>query len=103
MPKGSRDQLDHYADDAAAAGDEQARIMRVVDVSMRAILGLPFRQPISANLMLVSYTGVKSGKACPAAGELRARRRETFTDSWRRQVDAQPRGRQDGHPAGARP
>jgi hypothetical protein len=30
---------------------------------MRAVLSLPFPTPLSANLMLISYTGVKSGKA----------------------------------------
>lgn len=49
--------------DAAAAGRRQARIMRVVNVPMRAVLRLPFPTPLSANLMLISYTGVKSGKA----------------------------------------
>ncbi|MGH3211747.1 MAG: hypothetical protein ACRDNO_28715 [Trebonia sp.] len=52
-----------FPDDAVAAGRRQARIMRVVNVPMRAVLRLPFRTPISANLMLVAYTGVKSGKA----------------------------------------
>ncbi len=37
--------------------------MRVVNVPMRAVLSLPFPTPLSANLMLISYTGVKSGKA----------------------------------------
>ncbi len=37
--------------------------MRVVNVPMRAVLRLPFPTPLSANLMLISYTGVKSGKA----------------------------------------
>lgn len=49
--------------DAAAAGRRQARMMRVVNVPMRAVLSLPFPTPLSANLMLISYTGVKSGKA----------------------------------------
>jgi hypothetical protein len=49
--------------DSAAAGRKQARMMRVVNVPMRAVLSLPFRTPLSANLMLVSYTGVKSGRA----------------------------------------
>ena len=44
-------------------GRRQARMMRIVNVPMRALLSLPFRTPLSANLMLVSYTGVKSGKA----------------------------------------
>jgi len=48
---------------AVAAGRRQARMMRVVNVPMRAVLRLPFRTPLSANLMLISYTGVKSGKA----------------------------------------
>jgi hypothetical protein len=49
--------------DRAAAGRRQARIMRVVNVPMRAVLGLPFATPLSAGLMLIRYTGVKSGKA----------------------------------------
>lgn len=49
--------------DAAAAGRRQARMMRMVNVPMRAVLSLPFPTPLSANLMLISYTGVKSGKA----------------------------------------
>jgi hypothetical protein len=52
-----------FPEDAAAAGRRQARIMRAVNVPMRAALSLPFRTPLSANLMLVAYTGVKSGKA----------------------------------------
>jgi hypothetical protein len=52
-----------FPDGAAAAGRRQARMMRVVNVPMRAVLSLPFRTPLSANLMLISYTGVKSGKA----------------------------------------
>jgi hypothetical protein len=38
-------------------------MMRIVNVPMRTLLSLPFPTPLSANLMLVSYTGVKSGKA----------------------------------------
>jgi deazaflavin-dependent oxidoreductase (nitroreductase family) len=49
--------------DRAAAGRRQARMMRYVNVFMRPALSLPFPTPVSANLMLVSYTGVKSGKA----------------------------------------
>ena len=49
--------------DAAAAGRRQARMMRAVNVPMRAVLSLPFATPLSANLMLIAYTGVKSGKA----------------------------------------
>lgn len=47
----------------AGAGRRQARMMRYVNVPMRAVLSLPFRTPMSENLMLISYTGVKSGKA----------------------------------------
>jgi len=46
-----------------AQGRRQAQIMRIVNVPMRAMLSLPFPTPLSANLMLISYTGVKSGKA----------------------------------------
>lgn len=46
-----------------AALRRRTRIMRAVNVPMRAVLGLPFPTPLSGNLMLVSYTGRKSGKA----------------------------------------
>ena len=46
-----------------AAMRRRARIMRAVNVPMRAVLGLPFATPLSANLMLISYTGRKTGKA----------------------------------------
>jgi F420H(2)-dependent quinone reductase len=49
--------------DSAAAGRRQARMMRYVNLFMRPVLSLPFPTPLSANLMLISYTGVKSGKA----------------------------------------
>jgi hypothetical protein len=52
-----------FPENAAAAGRRQARIMRAVNVPMRAVLSLPFPTPLSANLMLVAYAGVKSGKA----------------------------------------
>jgi F420H(2)-dependent quinone reductase len=41
----------------------RARIMRAVNVPMRAALSLPFPTPLSGGLMLISYTGRKSGKA----------------------------------------
>jgi F420H(2)-dependent quinone reductase len=41
----------------------QARIMRMVNVPMRRILGLPFRTPLSRNLMLVYLTGRRTGKS----------------------------------------
>lgn len=40
----------------------QARVMGVLNVPMRALLGLPFATPLSGRLMLVSYTGRKTGK-----------------------------------------
>jgi F420H(2)-dependent quinone reductase len=40
----------------------QARRMRVANVPMRAVLGLPFRTPLSGQLMLLHYTGRKTGK-----------------------------------------
>ncbi len=46
-----------------AAMRRRARTMRAVNVPMRAVLGLPFATPLSGNLMLISYTGRKSGKA----------------------------------------
>jgi len=49
--------------DGTAAGRRQARMMRYVNTFMRPVLSLPFPTPLSANLMLISYTGVKSGKA----------------------------------------
>ena len=39
-----------------AAMRRRTRIMRVVNVPMRAALSLPFATPLSGNLMLVSYT-----------------------------------------------
>ena len=46
-----------------AAMRRRARIMRAVNVPMRAALSLPFATPLSGNLMLIFYTGRKSGKA----------------------------------------
>jgi deazaflavin-dependent oxidoreductase (nitroreductase family) len=37
--------------------------MKVVNVPMRLVLGLPFATPLSRRLMLVFYTGRKTGKA----------------------------------------
>jgi deazaflavin-dependent oxidoreductase (nitroreductase family) len=41
----------------------QARIMSLLNVPMRVLLGLPFATPLGGRLMLLSYTGRKSGKA----------------------------------------
>jgi hypothetical protein len=46
-----------------AARERRTRIMRAVNVPMRAALSLPFVTPLSGNLMLIAYTGRKSGKA----------------------------------------
>jgi hypothetical protein len=40
----------------------QARAMRVMNVPMRAILGLPFPTPIGRRLMLLFLTGRRTGK-----------------------------------------
>ena len=37
--------------------------MRAVNVPMRVILGLPFPTPLSRNLMLLRYTGRRTGRA----------------------------------------
>jgi deazaflavin-dependent oxidoreductase (nitroreductase family) len=41
----------------------QAMIMRMVNVPMRRILALPFRTPLSKNLMLLYLTGRRTGKS----------------------------------------
>src|ERR1700712_4307876 len=46
-----------------AERERRARIMRPGKVPMRAALSLPFATPLSRNLMLIAYTGRKSGKA----------------------------------------
>jgi deazaflavin-dependent oxidoreductase (nitroreductase family) len=46
-----------------SAMQRRQRVMRAVNVPMRTVLGLPFATPLSANLMLISYTGRKTGKA----------------------------------------
>jgi hypothetical protein len=40
----------------------QARLMRIANVPMRRVLSLPFETPISRRLMLLSYTGRKTGR-----------------------------------------
>ena len=41
----------------------QARVFRVVNVPMRFVLGMPFPTPLGARLMLISFTGRRTGKA----------------------------------------
>ena len=41
----------------------QARLMWVINVPMRFLLRLPFPTPLSGQLMLLSFTGRKTGKA----------------------------------------
>jgi hypothetical protein len=48
--------------DPAAMG-RRPKIFRFVNVPMRAVLSLPFPTPLSRNLMLVSYTGRKTGRS----------------------------------------
>jgi hypothetical protein len=40
----------------------QARLMRVVNVPMRRLLALPVRTPLSGRLMLITFTGRKTGR-----------------------------------------
>lgn len=40
----------------------QARLMRIANVLMRRVLALPFETPISRRLMLLTFTGRKSGR-----------------------------------------
>jgi len=46
-----------------AQAERRARMMRRINVPMRAILSLPFATPLSGRLMLVSYTGRRTGRA----------------------------------------
>jgi hypothetical protein len=46
-----------------AAMARRSKIFRFVNVPMRAALSLPFPTPLSRNLMLVSYTGRKTGRS----------------------------------------
>ncbi len=41
----------------------QARVMSILNVPMRMLLRLPFPTPLTKRLMLVSFTGRKTGKA----------------------------------------
>jgi hypothetical protein len=41
----------------------QQRVFRVLNVPMRAVLGLPFATPLSGRLMLVFLTGRRTGKS----------------------------------------
>ena len=41
----------------------QARMMAIFNVPMRVLLRLPFSTPLGGRLMLIAYTGRKSGKA----------------------------------------
>lgn len=40
----------------------QARFMRVINVPMRFVLGLPVATPLTGRLMLITFTGRRSGK-----------------------------------------
>src|SRR4051794_40860065 len=43
--------------------ERRARMMKRINVPMRVVLGLPFKTPLSSQLMLLSYTGRKTGRA----------------------------------------
>jgi len=40
----------------------QARLMGLINIPMRVVLGLPFATPLSGALMLVSFSGRRTGK-----------------------------------------
>ncbi len=42
--------------------ERRARVMRRINVAMRLILQLPFRTPLSGQLMLLTYRGRKTGR-----------------------------------------
>jgi hypothetical protein len=46
----------------ARAAAKRRKMMRRVNVIMRVLLSIPFRTPLSSRLMLVTYTGRKTGK-----------------------------------------
>jgi hypothetical protein len=63
------DQQEFYAAPVVSQGKQrplsrriQARLISIMDVPMRLMLGLPFETPLSKHLMLLSYTGRKSGR-----------------------------------------
>jgi hypothetical protein len=77
----------------------QARMMRVINVPMRILLGLRFATPLSGRLMLVFLTGRKTRQVLPAADQLRPPGHDA-ADPGRGQVEAEPPGRPSGaHPA----
>ena len=43
-------------------GARQARLMRIANVPMRLLLGLPFSTPLSSRLMLVFHVGRRTGR-----------------------------------------
>jgi deazaflavin-dependent oxidoreductase (nitroreductase family) len=45
-----------------ARGRVQAAVFRILNVPMRALLGLPFPTPLGGRLMLVYHTGRKTGR-----------------------------------------
>lgn len=49
------------AADLRRRGARRARLMRIANVPMRAVLSLPFRTPLGGRLMLLYYVGRKTG------------------------------------------
>ena len=78
----------------------QARLFRIVNVPMRRILGLPFRTPLSKNLMLVHLTGRRTGKSYRQPVSY-VRDGDTLLTPGGRELEAEPRARPAGDdPAG---
>jgi len=67
----------------------QAMAMRMVNVPMRRILRLPFRTPLSKNLMLLYLTGRRTGKAYRQPVSY-VRYGDSLLTPRRREVEAQP-------------
>jgi hypothetical protein len=55
--------MDHDVASTMAAARRQARTMRIVNVPMRRLLQLPFPTPLSRRLMLLYFTGRRTGRA----------------------------------------
>ena len=85
-----------------AAMRRRARIMRAVNVPMRAVLGLPFADAAQREPDAHLLHRPQEREGLPAAGQLRPRRRRA-AHPRRRPLDAQPDRRAAGPDPVARP
>lgn len=51
-----------FPDTTAAAMRRRARLMRIANIPMRRLLALPFPTPLSRRLMVVTFTGRRTGR-----------------------------------------